>query len=431
MQSRVETQEFRSRGNLVAWAFVPYVAACQAIQLAFPVPGMRWFTFEFFALLLIVCVTSPWWRRRRRELSATALVTVGSFLLLVAYGLISLFLHAPPVVTTPGGGVMPRYYELIPLLSAGFTVVAGIGVVLSAERRLRLRILTAAGAASVAVAFVGWPFQSAHRGYIRLATGQGGAAIIHVMFLLIMSLGLAQFARGSRPRMGIALVVGGLGALIATQSRGAFINIAAWIGLIVVGWLLTHPKDAKRLWPLGAAAAAGLIALPFIPGMNRITDLWDPKRAKNIDNALELWGGRPLDQVFGVGPGSVWPWPAYESGLYPMPKAGYAGYQPTEMGNVLLTPHSTPLQILVEFGIPGVILGAMMGIALVMGWWQARTSLPRLIVASAVVACLVAFLFDTYLLRNFGISLWWWALVALTSAWSVDETEHKQQVVAA
>lgn len=421
VHSSVETEQFRSRGNRIAWAFVPYVAGCQALQLAFPVPGMRWFTFEFFALLLIVCVTAPWWTRRWRELGATALVTAGAFLALVAYGLLSVLFHAPPVVRTPGGGVMPRYYEVVPLLSAAFTVVAGLGIVLAAERRLRLRILTVAGAAAVLVAFLGWPFQSAYRGYIRLATGQGGAAIIHVMFLLIMSLGLAQFVRGSRPRLAVAIVVASLGALVATQSRGAFINIAAWLGLIIAGWLVAHPKDAKRLWPLGVGALVGAIAIWFIPGMRRITDLWDPKRAKNIDNALELWSEHPVGQIFGLGPGQVWPWPAYESGLYPMPEAGYAGFQPTPMGNVLLTPHSTPLQILVEFGLPGMLLGAVMGAALCVGWWKARTTLPRLIVASAVLACLVAFLVDTYLLRNFGISLWWWALMGLTTTWPFDE----------
>ena len=428
VQPRVETEQFRLRGNRIAWAFVPYVAFCQAVQLAFPVPGMRWVTFEFFALILIVGVTAPWWTRRWRELPPTTLITAGAFLTLVAYGLVSLFLHPPPVVRAPGGGVMPRYYEVVPLLSAALTVVAGFGVVLTAERHLRLRILTVAGAAAVAVSYLGWPFQSAYRGYVRLATGQGGAAIIHVMFLLIMSLGLAQFVRGSRPRLGIAIVVGGLGALIATQSRGAFINVAAWVGLIVVGLLISHPRDAKRLWPLGAAALAGLVALPFIPGIDRITDFWDPKRAKNIDNALELWGEQPIGQVFGLGPGSVWPWPAYESGLYPMPEEGYAGFQPSDMGNVLLTPHSTPLQFMVEFGIPGVILGAVMGIALLVGWWRARTTLPRLIVASAVLACLVAFLVDTYLLRNFGISLWWWALIALTATWPFDKRPNTAEV---
>ena len=32
-------------------------------------------------------------------------------------------------------------------------------------------------------------------------------------------------------------------------------------------------------------------------------------------------------------------------------------------------------------------------------------------------ASLVAFQFDTYLLRNFGIAVWWWAAVALVATW--------------
>ena len=425
MRTLDETDAFRARGNRIAWAFVPYAAICQAVQLAFPVPvpGLHLVTFEFFALFLIVLVTFPWWSTRWRELGPVPLVVAGSFLAMIAYGLVSLALHDQPVVTTPVGGPVPRFAMVVPLLSAAMAMVAGFGIVLSAERRLRLRILTVAGAAALVVAFAGWPFQSAYRDYIRLATGQGGAAIIHVLFLLIVALGLAQFVRGSRPRLGLAIVVLGLGAVIATQSRGALINIAAWLALIALGWVLTNPRGVRRLWPLGVAIVVAAVGVALIPGADRVFELYDPKRARNLANALELWGQDPGSMAFGLGPGHVWPWPAYESGLYPMPAGGYAGFRPTEMGDVLLTPHSTPLAILVEFGIPGALLGAVMGLALAWGWWRSRTTLPRLVVASAVLACLVAFLVDTYLLRNFGISLWWWALVALTATWPFDDAD--------
>ena len=29
--------------------------------------------------------------------------------------------------------------------------------------------------------------------------------------------------------------------------------------------------------------------------------------------------------------------------------------------------------------------------------------------------------FDTYLLRNFGIAVWWWAAVALGATWPTEE----------
>lgn len=420
MQNRGESERFRAWGNRVAWAFVPYVAACQAVQLAFHVPGVPWLTFEVFALMLVVGVTSPWWARRWRELNKTSLGLAAAFSLMVLYGLGSLAFHGPAEVTGPDGGPVPRLYMLFPLLNAGMAMIAGYGVVLAAERKHRLRIFAWAGAAALLVAFVGWPFQSAYRGYVRLATGQGGAAIIHVVFLLIASLGLAQYIRGWRPKLSLAIALGGFGALLATQSRGALVNVGAWLALIVVGWLISHPRDLRRLWPVGAALGVGALAIPFIPGLDRILSLYDPKRATNLDTALELWGENGQTMFFGLGPGQVWPWPAFESGLYSMPDEGYAGYMSTEAGNVLLTPHSTPLAMLVELGIPGALLGLIMGALMLRGWWRSRTTLPRLVVASASLACLVAFLVDTYLLRNFGISLWWWATIALVATWDYD-----------
>ena len=232
---REESERFRRFGNRIGRSFVPFVALAQALQLAFPVPGVRWLTFELLVLGAIALVTSPWWWRRRLELSSTARFTMLAFLAMVAYAVLSLLLHPEPVVTAPGGGAVPRIYVLVPLLTAAAAMFAGVGMVLSAERVYRMRILAWGGLAALVVAFLGWPFQSAHRGYVRLATGQGGAAIIHVMFLIIVALGLAQYVRGRRPWLTAGLVFGGLAAVIATQSRVAVVNIGAWLALIAAG----------------------------------------------------------------------------------------------------------------------------------------------------------------------------------------------------
>ena len=99
--------------------------------------------------------------------------------------------------------------------------------------------------------------------------------------------------------------------------------------------------------------------------------------------------------------------------MYRFPSEGHSGQRPTAHGDLLLTPHSTPLALLVEHGLIGILAGAVMGVAVLLLWWRSRASLSRLAVASAVLA----FLFDTYLLRNFDISLWCWACVALVATW--------------
>lgn len=186
-----------------------------------------------------------------------------------------------------------------------FSMASGFGFVLAAERHVRLRILACAAAASLVVTFIGWPFQSMYRGYARLATGQGGAAIIHVAFLLMAALGLAQFLRGQRRRLNMAVVVFALVAIAATQSRGAILNVATWIALIALGWLITRPREMQRIWPLGAGLAAAVVALPFIPGARRLLDLFDEKRATNIETALKVWSEDPATTLFGTGPGRL------------------------------------------------------------------------------------------------------------------------------
>ena len=411
-----ETERFRSLGNRVAWLFVPYVALGQAAQAAFPIPGLTAFTFEFFLLLATAILTSPWWVRRWRDLGPTALAVFGAFAVILLYAAISLLVHPPPHIYFHDVDVS-RGFVAMPMGVALFAMLSGAGFILAAERHLRLRVLATAGAASLLVAFVGWPFQSAYRGYARLATGQGGAAIIHVMFLLIATFGLAQFLRGQWPRLGLAVTMLSLVGIAATQSRGAILNVAAWVGLVALGWLITRPRETKRLWPLGAGLLAAVALLPFIPGASRVLELFDQKRATNMQTALNIWNDDPSTMFFGAGPGQVWPWYAYESGQYAMPEGLYYEMAHTPHGELLLTPHSTPLALLVELGIPGALLGLVIGVALLVGWWRSRTSLPRLVVASAVLACLVAFVVDTYLIRNFGISLWWWAAIAVVSTW--------------
>lgn len=411
------SERFRVLGNRVAWAFVPFMALGQAIQVALPVPGLSWLSFEVVVFGIIAALTSPWWWRRRHELTPTARTAMVAFLGLLAYAVASLLLHPPPEVISQGGGPVPRIYVAVPLLSALFAMLGGVGFVLAAERHLRLRILSWGALASLVVAYVGWPFQAAYRDYVRLATGQGGAAIIHVLFLLIVAIGLAQFLRGKHRRLALVVVLGGLGAIIATQSRAAVISVGAWVLLLAVGWLVRRPQDARRLWPLGAAVAVAAMVVALLPGLDRMLSFEEPKRAENLQTALAIWTSDAPTVLWGTGPGQLWPWWAYESGLYPMPEGVYWSVVTHPQGDLLLTPHSTPLVILTELGIPGALLALLVAVCLTVGWWRSRTALPRLVVASAALACLAAFLVDTYLLRNFGISMWWWAIVALVSTW--------------
>ena len=104
------------------------------------------------------------------------------------------------------------------------------------------------------------------------------------------------------------------------------------------------------------------------------------------------------------GPGR-WPWFAIDSGLVPAPGERMV---PTPAGQVLLSPHSTLLAVVVELGLVGVLLAGAMVFALCKLTLRGREDAFAAPLALALLATLVAFLFDTYLFKEFGNAFWWW-----------------------
>ncbi len=410
----VESAGFRRTGNWVAWLFVPFVAVAQAVTLVFPVPGARWLTYELLALALLAALTSPWLWRRRFELSRPFRLMLVSFTGYVAYALLSILVRPLPVILYKELEVeVPALYIVVPLATALAAMLAGTGLVLAAESTLRLRILAHGGGAAVLVAFLMWPYHSEDTFSWRLATGQGGAAVIHVMFLLIAALALACYVSGIRRRLFMAVAVGAAVGILATQSRGAIITVALWLLLVLLGRRMQAGGKARRFWPVAIAAVVVGVFAPLLPGMDRVLSLADPQRLTNMEVSLRLWAQNVWTMLFGTGPGSVWPWYYFEGGW---PRIRITE-RPIPEGVLLDTPHSTPLAVLVETGIVGAGILACVFVALILLAWRVRETYPSLILGAAMLATLVAFLFDTYLLRNFGISMWWWAVAALLGTW--------------
>lgn len=171
-----------------------------------------------------------------------------------------------------GGGVVPLQYLVVLLLSAGLARLTELGIILAAEPRLRLRIVSAAGAASLVVAFRGWLFQSQYRRSIRLATGQGGAEVVHVIFLLLIAVGLAEFLRrGGNRKLGIGLMPGAMIRTLAPRSRGALLALGTFVVLLALGWVLNGTRSIWKLWPLALAlifgSRAGAVGARFRPNL--------------------------------------------------------------------------------------------------------------------------------------------------------------------
>ncbi|MCQ8208784.1 hypothetical protein NPS74_13940, partial [Cutibacterium acnes subsp. acnes] len=83
----------------------------------------------------------------------------------------------------------------------------------------------------------------------------------------------------------------------------------------------------------------------------------------------------------------------------------------TQWGPTLSSAHSTVLAVLVELGLLGfvLLLPVLLGpvVELVRRLFDGTGSPAEVVLRWAVVATLPAFLVDTYLVKNFGVSMWW------------------------
>lgn len=421
------SDRFRQVGNILGWLLVPFAGFTQYVGSRRILPGTEVVTVELAMFLVMATVTGPWWWSRRRELNVWARLLLWGFAGLVAYSAGSLLLHAPPTVATSGVIVVPKALIALPLVTALASALAGVGMVLSSERRKRPTIVLTAGAVALVVALLGWPRQVAVHNSLRLATALGGSAVIHVFFLLVSAVGLGLYLQRTRSRIALAVASVAVLAVLATGSRAGLLNLLAWTVLLFVGWLINDSRSRVRVWPLLAGLAFSLIVAASLPGTRRILEFSDPKRSANLASSIQLWLGDWQSVVFGVGPGQVWPWFAFDTGFIGAPGTRLIG---TSAGDVLLSPHSTLLAIVVELGVVGGLFLILLVIVLLKLWLTSHGDSLRFCLSSAMLATMIGFALDTYLLKNFGVSMWWWLSVALCSSFSeLPETRSENRTV--
>jgi O-antigen ligase len=151
-----------------------------------------------------------------------------------------------------------------------------------------------------------------------------------------------------------------LGGLVATYTRGA------WIGFAAGALSLLPTQRRGRLWILaGLVLLLGAAAVGPYELSNRVRHMFDPGESGILErrymwqSGLAMWRERPL---LGWGPGGV----KREYSRFALPEA----YK-KRTGHL----HNTPLQILVERGIPG--LAAFLAIWLAF-YWRVIALLRRL-----------------------------------------------------
>lgn len=404
--------------QLRAWLPVAVVATAAAMVQFVRLRQWRDFagtplTFDVFWFALLLLGVAWWAVPRFRWLGRAGWVAFAAFLLLLQYALYGAGQRPGPVVETSRSTEVPLPYLTSPAMIAALAAAAALAVALVLARRRGLVVVIFA---TLAVAgFLAWPRQiPIHRSW-RLASALAGSASIHVVYLLVAAVGLGWWLL-TRPRRGAwggaAVAALGVVGVLASGSRGGLLALATWVVLAGVA-----ARTKTKSWRPIALGVAGLVAawvalLLIVPDLRHSLSSGDPLRELNAQTALAWWGSSSETMLWGTGYGQVWPWAAFDSGLIPAPGERMV---PTAHGSVLLSPHSTALAVLVELGLVGALLALVVVAAVVRLWWTSRNDPFAFPIASALVASLVAFLFDTYLLKEFGVSFWWWLALFLVA----------------
>lgn len=252
----------------------------------------------------------------------------------------------------------------------------------------------------------------------------------HLVAIALPAMMLVTLETRSRVRAVIGLVGLALAAaaLLLSRSRAAWLGAGVPAAFFVVeglwvGGLWRDPRLRPRVFAIGAAAAAGIVAALLLPnrldwksdtpyleslvGVANYRDGSGHGRLIQYRNTLHMAADHPL---IGVGPGN---WPV----AYPLYTT--AGDPAFDRGDIMPTnpwPSSDWMAVASERGIPAtLVLIGLFGILVLLGWRAARSAavatdgLSALALVSTVLAVVVAGSFDAVLLLA-APTLFAWAL---------------------
>lgn len=401
------------------WAALALVAVAslfnvQEVVIGHPLGVTAWLVGAVPALLVGLALLP--WAPGRRELWRSTWWAVVAFGVLMAWAAIRVPGVERCLDLRDGQRVdvcFPGWVSWVPLVQAGVTAALAWVFVAAVGKRHLGRWL--AGLSAVVVAMSGVALLRAltdPRGFNRLGSGLGGAAVLAVALVIATAVLAGVFLENRRYWPAAIGAFAGALLIVATFSRAGF----AVAALTVVAVLWTRRGDHHKLnwWTVAVPSvlllAIGVATLAF-PGLAaRMLSLGDPGRAENTSTALSFWTGDPSYVVFGTGVGRVWPWFGVDADLVWAPATGMVGVTGIE-GELLVNPHSTFLGVMVELGLVGVVpllvlLGGVLLAAL-----RVRGTGPGAFALVAAGASVSAFFLDYYLLRNPGVSFVWWCAV--------------------
>jgi probable O-glycosylation ligase (exosortase A-associated) len=246
-----------------------------------------------------------------------------------------------------------KFYAVEALSAAAICAFIDSGARL---RTLFIVLLAAFGAQAV--------FAIGHggRGFATYTADENDLALGMNMALPLAVAGAVSARRAVQRLVFLALAGLFVAAVIASESRGGFVGLAATCGAML---LLSRRRGiVLALLLVGAVVLAALAPAEYWGEMETILDPTDPTRLERIRHwnlATAAWRDNP---IFGVGPGNI-PWVVERYEVYD-----------TQLTRSLAgrAVHSLFFTLLAEYGIVGIALfGSLIGLVVRRCWRLARS----------------------------------------------------------
>ncbi|SBO43646.1 IctB family putative bicarbonate transporter [Cyanobium sp. NIES-981] len=272
-------------------------------------------------------------------------------------------------------------------------------------------------------------------GTVRIYGTLGNPNLLGGYLLPILPLALVALLRwpGWPPRLyALSALILGTAALVLTYSRGAWMGLVAQVAVVLLLLAMRLTRSWPRLWRrlvpllllLLASALLAVLVTQVEPLRVRVMSLVAGRQDSSNNFRINVWLAA-LDMIqsrpwLGIGPGND----AFNR-IYPL-------FQQPKFN--ALSAYSIPLELAVEAGIPGLLVGVGLVIAAIRqalsAWWEGGSwALPALAALAVIAGLGVQGLTDTIFFRPEVQLSAWFSLASLAAAGrqsSADQTMPPQ-----
>lgn len=328
-----------------------------------------------------------------------ALPSLISWRLAMALGALAFWMFVAALRAPNPGDSLTLWLSVVIIFLGGLVLLAGSGVMGAEERRhLGTAIIVAAVFYIVLIAIevsTGRALTELFQGAVYGEQLNRGAA---VLALFVWPFALVAYQRFGTAA-GLAALVLSVAAIFSLTMEAAMLAAIVGIAAFAIVWLAPRPG----LLVIGGLAAIFTLAVPLLPDLVgdplRFYDPVSPELPTTVIHRFLIW--QFVAERIGDAPWLGWGLDAARS----LP-GGDQTYFSAQAVALPLHPHNGALQVWVELGVPGALLGVVLIAAVLVSLWRANLS-------RAAMAGGAALFCAYYILGGLSFGIWqnWWLVL--------------------